>query len=127
MCLGKGEGWARPQAASTSGPVGPPGLLKGCDHGSGPGLLRRGAGLLHLLPRRAGPDPGPWQLGLGKGPAVRPVEVIRFLAFEEKPNCLKDAWFVFDLALVLMMILVRASEGSQKPANRSKSWGPRQR
>ena len=71
--------------------------------------------------------PGPWQLGLGKGPAVRPVEVIRFLAFEEKPNCLKDAWFVFDLALVLMMILVRASEGSQQPANRSKSWGPRQR
>ena len=57
MCLGKEEGWARPQAASTSGPVGPPGLLKGCDHGSGPGLLRRGAGLLHLLPRRAGPDP----------------------------------------------------------------------
>ncbi|CAE7184795.1 para [Symbiodinium necroappetens] len=31
--------------------------------------------------------------------------VVRFLAFEEKRNCMKDAWFVFDLALVLMMIL----------------------
>eukprot|EP00434_Breviolum_minutum_P043275 symbB.v1.2.038570.t1/scaffold5948.1/size22232/2 len=30
--------------------------------------------------------------------------VIRFAAFEKKCNCLKDAWFVFDLALVVMMV-----------------------
>ncbi|CAE7295343.1 SCN10A [Symbiodinium natans] len=31
--------------------------------------------------------------------------VIRFLAFEEKRNCLRDAWFMFDFTLVLMMVL----------------------
>ncbi|CAE7302161.1 Scn11a, partial [Symbiodinium pilosum] len=31
--------------------------------------------------------------------------VIRFIAFAEKRNCLKDAWFLFDLALVIMMVL----------------------
>mmetsp|Transcript_140864 Transcript_140864/g.357866 ORF Transcript_140864/g.357866 Transcript_140864/m.357866 type:complete len:772 (-) Transcript_140864:154-2469(-) len=30
---------------------------------------------------------------------------IRFMAFQRKRNCLKDAWFVFDSALVLMMVL----------------------
>lgn len=30
--------------------------------------------------------------------------VIRFGAFEIKCNCLKDGWFVFDLALVIMMV-----------------------
>ena len=30
--------------------------------------------------------------------------VIRFGAFEIKCNCLKDGWFVFDLALVVMMV-----------------------
>lgn len=34
------------------------------------------------------------------------VEIlIRFLAFEYKRNCLKDSWFVFDAALVSMMVL----------------------
>lgn len=31
--------------------------------------------------------------------------VIRFGAFKQKLNCLRDAWFVFDLLLVLFMIL----------------------
>lgn len=31
--------------------------------------------------------------------------VIRFLAFKSKYNCLRDAWFVFDLILVVSMIL----------------------
>jgi len=30
--------------------------------------------------------------------------VVRFLAFERKCQCLRDAWFVFDLALVVMMV-----------------------
>eukprot|EP00930_Biecheleria_cincta_P021872 TRINITY_DN1607_c0_g1_i2.p1 TRINITY_DN1607_c0_g1~~TRINITY_DN1607_c0_g1_i2.p1 ORF type:complete len:692 (-),score=112.19 TRINITY_DN1607_c0_g1_i2:106-2139(-) len=30
--------------------------------------------------------------------------VIRFLAFQHKLNCLRDAWFVFDLILVTMMV-----------------------
>jgi len=29
---------------------------------------------------------------------------IRFMAFQRKCNCFKDAWFVFDLALVVMMV-----------------------
>jgi voltage-gated sodium channel len=31
--------------------------------------------------------------------------VIRFLSFQEKQNCLRDAWFVFDSILVTMMVL----------------------
>lgn len=31
--------------------------------------------------------------------------VIRFLAFANKRNCLRDMWFVFDLCLVVMMVL----------------------
>lgn len=31
--------------------------------------------------------------------------VIRFFAFKNKHNCLRDAWFVFDSALVIMMVL----------------------
>ncbi|CAE7038948.1 SCN10A [Symbiodinium natans] len=30
--------------------------------------------------------------------------VIRFMAFERKCNCFRDAWFVFDFALVFMMV-----------------------
>jgi voltage-gated sodium channel len=30
--------------------------------------------------------------------------IIRFLAFQSKRNCLKDAWFVFDATLVFLMI-----------------------
>lgn len=30
--------------------------------------------------------------------------LIRFGAFEKKCNCLRDAWFVFDLTLVIMMV-----------------------
>ena len=30
--------------------------------------------------------------------------VVRFLSFEEKRNCLKDGWFVFDSVLVALMI-----------------------
>jgi hypothetical protein len=33
------------------------------------------------------------------------AEAIRFLAFQNKLNCLRDAWFVFDLLLVVSMIL----------------------
>ena len=29
---------------------------------------------------------------------------IRFMAFERKCNCFKDAWFAFDFALVFMMV-----------------------
>jgi len=31
--------------------------------------------------------------------------IIRFLAFKEKRNCLKDGWFIFDSLLVTMMVL----------------------
>lgn len=31
--------------------------------------------------------------------------IVRFMAFKEKRNCLKDSWFVFDSALVAMMVL----------------------
>lgn len=30
--------------------------------------------------------------------------LIRFMAFAHKPDCMKDAWFMFDTALVIMMI-----------------------
>ncbi len=43
------------------------------------------------------------------------TEVIRFLAFKSKLNCFRDAWFVFDLLLVVTMILVTCLKFSEWP------------